>query len=172
MRPTGQYPGSIYDLRVVMRLSTCTNIIRNRNFLPFVSTWVHPQKFGAIQLLIVLVFCVVFFSFCLSLFCVLFLMLVVSLTCPLLIGHSVPLTFRQTHILYLQRISLVSEQPENSILRAILFVQLQGLILMYCDNIGGIRSIVLIVSWSLFPRNICSRRMNKNVYIFINRRKQ
>ena len=61
MRPTGQYPGSIYDLRVVMRLSTCTNIIRNRNFLPFVSTWVHSQKFGAIQLLIVLVFCVVFF---------------------------------------------------------------------------------------------------------------
>ena len=56
-------------------------LITNRNFLPFVSTWVHPWLLVGSVLLTVLVVCAVsYFVFVLCLVCP---MLAVSLGCPL-----------------------------------------------------------------------------------------
>ena len=70
-------------------------IIRGRNYLPFVSTWVHPGCWYGSVLLIFLVFCVVLCFGVLFIFilCVVCPMLPVSLDCPFLIAPSVSLMF-------------------------------------------------------------------------------
>jgi hypothetical protein len=61
----------------------------DRNFLPLVSTCVHPQFLVGSELLIFLVFCVVFLVLFVLVLYLVYPMLPVSLDCPFLIASSV-----------------------------------------------------------------------------------
>jgi hypothetical protein len=84
------YPFGIFKLLFFQyKQQDKKRLIRNRNCLHFERIWVHPQFLVGSMLLMLSVFCVVFFVLFVFVLCLMYPMLPVSLDCPFLIAPSV-----------------------------------------------------------------------------------
>ena len=84
------YPFGIFKLLFFQyKQQDKERLIRNRNCLHFERIWVHPQFLVGSMLLMLSVFCVVFFVLFVFVLCLMYPMLPVSLDCPFLIAPSV-----------------------------------------------------------------------------------